>query len=260
MTEFTLFDGKVCSKCGEWKPYSSYRARQNNYTCKTDRRVSASRRKSDGYRCDCKACFNKKTNEYWHAHYVPVSEPKKPGRMPSGQTEAERLQKQREYYARKKAVIRQNQIAYEQRNKEKLRLAAAKRYQERLHIYAARQKAYRAANRDAAREYQRKWRHANPEAAKAKSGRRRARKLSAPGNFTAQEFSEMCRSFGQVCLSCGEKKKLTADHVVPLSRGGSNYIANIQPLCLSCNDKKGTRTIDYRVGYDEARQAIKKPN
>lgn len=48
------------------------------------------------------------------------------------------------------------------------------------------------------------------------------------------------------CLGCGRVEKLTVDHVVPLSLGGNNWPANLQPLCLSCNLKKHTKIIDYR--------------
>ena len=34
-------------------------------------------------------------------------------------------------------------------------------------------------------------------------------------------------------------------YVATLSKGGSNDISNIQPLCQSCNSKKGIRTIRY---------------
>lgn len=48
------------------------------------------------------------------------------------------------------------------------------------------------------------------------------------------------------CLCCGSSKKLTLDHIVPISVGGLNEIDNLQTLCNSCNSKKSTQTIDYR--------------
>lgn len=51
------------------------------------------------------------------------------------------------------------------------------------------------------------------------------------GNFTAQEFVELCERYGNKCLCCGaEGVVLEADHVVPLTRGGSDDIGNIRDL------------------------------
>jgi 5-methylcytosine-specific restriction endonuclease McrA len=56
---------------------------------------------------------------------------------------------------------------------------------------------------------------------------------------------------GHRCLCCGASEALTADHVIPVSKGGSSNIENIQPLCLPCNTRKGARIIDYRKGPDD---------
>jgi len=75
---------------------------------------------------------------------------------------------------------------------------------------------------------------------------RRALQAGAEGSFTLEEFKALCDSCGNVCLSCGSSEKLTVDHVLPLSKGGSNSIENIQPLCGLCNSKKKDHFIDYR--------------
>ena len=49
---------------------------------------------------------------------------------------------------------------------------------------------------------------------------------------------EMKRKYNNRCAYCREEKKLTKDHIIPLSKGGTDYIGNIQPLCRNCNSKK----------------------
>lgn len=76
--------------------------------------------------------------------------------------------------------------------------------------------------------------------------KRRAIKKNANGTYSNDEWTRLCNKYNNRCLCCGKKKKLTIDHVVPLSLGGDNTINNIQPLCLSCNSRKGANIIDYR--------------
>jgi 5-methylcytosine-specific restriction endonuclease McrA len=73
----------------------------------------------------------------------------------------------------------------------------------------------------------------------------RARHYTVPGDFDGDEWDLAVAWFGGKCLACGAPV-VTVDHVVPLSRGGSNSILNLQPLCLVCNNRKGTRCVDYR--------------
>lgn len=76
--------------------------------------------------------------------------------------------------------------------------------------------------------------------------RYKARKRNAVGTFTAAEWQLLLQFFGAACLRCGSTEPPTIDHVVPLIKGGSNDILNLQPLCTSCNCSKRGNTADYR--------------
>ena len=40
------------------------------------------------------------------------------------------------------------------------------------------------------------------------------------------------------CAKCGSRKNLEYDHIIPISKGGSNTVRNIELLCEECNRKK----------------------
>ena len=44
---------------------------------------------------------------------------------------------------------------------------------------------------------------------------------------------------GEDCVDCGSNEKLEYDHIIPVSKGGSNTARNIQLLCEKCNRTKG---------------------
>ena len=90
------------------------------------------------------------------------------------------------------------------------------------------------------------WAKNNPDKLRATKQKRRTRVAGAGGSFTEQEWKTLCAKYNQKCLRCKRRRKLTADHVVPFSKGGTSNIDNIQPLCGSCNSKKGIKIIDYR--------------
>lgn len=48
------------------------------------------------------------------------------------------------------------------------------------------------------------------------------------------------------CQACGKKPpevKLQVDHIIPLAKGGTNDISNLQTLCQGCNLAKGDRIL-----------------
>lgn len=73
---------------------------------------------------------------------------------------------------------------------------------------------------------------------------RRARMRGAPGIHTEAQWEVLKKQYNYMCLCCKQQEpfiKLTEDHIIPISRGGSHDISNIQPLCKQCNGRKFTK-------------------
>lgn len=87
-------------------------------------------------------------------------------------------------------------------------------------------------------EAHKRWKKKNPERMAHLKAMRYARERSAEGSYTLEQWNDLCGEHNNRCTYCGCDDKLTKDHIIPLSKGGSNYITNIQPLCKSCNSKK----------------------
>lgn len=93
------------------------------------------------------------------------------------------------------------------------------------------------------------YRKAHTEAANARTHKRRAAKAGNGGSYTSAQWVALCNKYHNMCLCCGKKNKLTPDHIIPIAKGGSSNISNIQPLCMPCNAHKHTGTTDFRKQY-----------
>lgn len=140
-------------------------------------------------------------------------------------------------------------LAYRQANKEKLN---------------ERGKVWKRANPDKVRANTRKWhkahpqvvknwRKANPEAWRAQVQTRKALMANAEGRHTGAELKALMEQQRGRCAYCRKsiKTRYSVDHIEPLSRGGSNWITNIQLLCQSCNSaKQDADPVEYarRIG------------
>jgi 5-methylcytosine-specific restriction endonuclease McrA len=73
---------------------------------------------------------------------------------------------------------------------------------------------------------------------------RRAKQLNAGGTFTTEQVKELYeKQHGNcaICFNGVEYEEIARDHVMPLAKGGSNDISNIQILCYDCNSKKNSK-------------------
>jgi 5-methylcytosine-specific restriction endonuclease McrA len=107
-----------------------------------------------------------------------------------------------------------------------------------------RRAAYYAANREAIAIKTAAYEAAHREESTAKTRRYRARKMGASGSHDAADIRAQFERQKGRCYWCGQKvawKKKHADHVVPLSSGGSNGPENLVISCAFCNDSKGAK-------------------
>lgn len=140
---------------------------------------------------------------------------------------------QRNYAKRHHDKARESQRKWEKNNPEKKKAQDAR--------YLQRHKAEH-------NEQGKRWAANNPEAYRAsrnqRNHNRRARLAQAEGKWSFKEFQTLCEASDNRCYYCQKQvDKLTADHMTPLARGGSNWIENIVPVCVSCNSSKGTSTL-----------------
>lgn len=54
---------------------------------------------------------------------------------------------------------------------------------------------------------------------------------------------EVWRRDSGKCARCGSREKLEYDHIVPISKGGSNTARNIELLCETCNRGKSNNVV-----------------
>jgi len=103
-------------------------------------------------------------------------------------------------------------------------------------------------NKEHVREWRRKYREQNQHIYKANRAKRKAKIRGTNGSINAYEWQAIKNHYcpDNHCLCCGKKRKMTLDHVQPISKNGKHLSFNIQPICGRCNSRKYNKHIDYR--------------
>lgn len=57
-------------------------------------------------------------------------------------------------------------------------------------------------------------------------------------HYTKEQIQALFDKFDNICAYCGTKTKLTIDHWIALSVGGTDVISNLVPCCSTCNCSK----------------------
>lgn len=145
----------------------------------------------------------------------------------------------RRYYLKYKERVKENSRIYYQAHKKKSNQNSRswvknnpERRKEILHRYYLNHKEQIKAYQDIHRK------GVGRESKLRRLHEYRAKKSINGGSHTGTEWLKLLRRFNNECLNCGSKERIEKDHIKPISKGGSNSLENLQPLCRSCNAAK----------------------
>ena len=119
-----------------------------------------------------------------------------------------------------------------------------KEYRRKHYQYKERKKRSPEEIREKKRNHDREWNKNHRAYRNYLDMIRRMRLRNIEGSFTLEQWEDLKKKFNYTCPMCNKQEPeiiLSIDHIIPISRGGDNYIMNIQPLCRSCNSSKGNK-------------------
>lgn len=232
-------EGKVCTKCGEWKPLEDFY--RHNSAC-------------DKLTCRCKQCIRQAQNSK-RGSCVDCGVDIKPFSSRCISCAQKRRRQEECGYAILNGVEGKHctqcgmwkPLSKFHKRSQSIIFGVRAICKE---CHSAYNYAYGREHRVEQREYSRQWAAKNPDRARAygreSQNRRRARLagvLAEP--IDERAIYERCH---HRCVYCGRTEDLTLDHVVPIAKRGSHVEDNLVVACRRCNSEKYTRFLG--VGKD----------
>ncbi len=86
--------------------------------------------------------------------------------------------------------------------------------------------------------------------------KRRAILANAKGECTKKQLKDRYDYYGNCCIYCKSGDRITTDHLIPLSRGGTNFPSNLAPACYSCNCSKNKKTYKEFMEYRRLNEGV----
>lgn len=201
---------KRCYACGVFQPISSFNKDKTS---------------KDGLQAKCRLC-QKITdhNRYWSN---PEKERERTKQYAKEHSEKRRETK-RNTRAKKPDVYRNSAKLWRAKNRDKVRRIHQLDYQRHTDEYKRRAQKNRIEN---------------PDVKRSSEAKRRARKRQSQTSYTVQDIKRQYEAQKGCCYYCHKHvgKTYHADHVIPLSRGGSNGPENIVIACEHCNCSKKSK-------------------
>lgn len=228
---------KLCAKCKQYYP-------------STSEFFSRDKNRSDGLFPHCKQCRSKQRRKN-----IPI--PVDPGFKRCSKCK-DVFPETIEYFestktiksglhSQCKACVSKRRSIYHVNNRERHAAYSKEYVAKNKEKVTARVKRYVLANPEKRRAIVSRYRQTERGkiAARVSWHNRRSHKKNATGKHTTEELYQQLQNQKNKCYYCHkelskERKGWTADHVIPLSRGGSNDISNIVIACPPCNFKKHT--------------------
>lgn len=216
---------KQCGRCKFPLPHSAFAKDRNS---------------KDGLQDWCKVCRKQ--------HYESRKEKISAQRRTDEYREANRLDKRARYHADKENS-QERMRRYRREHPETMQAIEKRRRENHKNVIAERKKQWQQS--DTYKEYQKVYRKEYRQTEKGQliarttRHKRRAQKHTS-AHYTAAQVLEQVERQKRKCYYCKAKfadgkRAYHIEHIVPLSRGGSNTIENIVLACPHCNLSKSDK-------------------